>query len=277
MARLRDALGELGIGGQRARLHDLHGDHRAAASHVADGGNARRHVGEARDEEVTDRPCTPVEVIDLHGLDRAQRCRAGDGVASVGATQASDMNGIHDVGAPGDGGERQSRRDALGGSDQVRDDALVLAGEPRAGATEAGLDLVGDEDDAVLRGVVAQCLEEAGRGDDEPALTLDGLDQDGRDAAATDLLLHFRDRPGGHLEAAVRAVVEGVGHWHAVDLGRERTEVVLVGHRLGREGHREIGAAVVSVVEDHHGLALGVGARDLDGVLDRLGSGVEQG
>ena len=57
--------------------------------------------------------------------------------------------GVHDLGAAGDGGERQAAGDALGGDDEVGHDALVLAGEHGAGAGEPGLHLVGDEDDAV--------------------------------------------------------------------------------------------------------------------------------
>ena len=50
----------------------------------------------------------------------------------------------------------------LADRDQVGDDALVLAGEPGAGAAHAGLDLVGDEDDAVARRPLRERREEAG-------------------------------------------------------------------------------------------------------------------
>ena len=72
------------------------------------------------------------------------------------------------------------------------------------------------------------------------------------------------------------AVAERVGHRHAVDLGRERPERVLVGHVLRGQRHREVGAAVVAVVEDDDRLPPGVGAGDLHRVLDGLGTGVEQ-
>ena len=91
-----------------------------------------------------------VEVQLPHRLDGAERRGAGHRVAAVGAAEAAGVRGVHDLGAAGDGGQRQTARDALGGGDQVRDDALVLAGEPLAGAAEAGLDLVRDEDDAVV-------------------------------------------------------------------------------------------------------------------------------
>ena len=62
----------------------------------------------------------------------------------------------------------------------------------------------------------------------------------------------------------------------AIDLGRERAEAALVGHRLRGERHREVRPAVVAVVERDDGLLAGVLAGDLDGVLDRFGAGVEQ-
>ena len=38
----------------------------------------------------------------------------------------------------------------LGGGDQIRHDTLVLAGEPRSGAGDPGLHLVGDQHDAAV-------------------------------------------------------------------------------------------------------------------------------
>ena len=69
---------------------------------------------------------------------------------------------------------------------------------------------------------------------------------------------------------------ERVGHRQPVDLGGERPERVLVRHRLRGQRHRQVGPAVVRVVEDDDRGAAGVGAGDLDGVLHRLGAGVEQ-
>ena len=72
------------------------------------------------------------------------------------------------------------------------------------------------------------------------------------------------------------AVAERVGHRGAVDLARERPEAVLVRHVLRRHRHRQVGAAVVGVLEDDDRVAAGGDAGDLHGVLDRLGAGVEQ-
>ena len=68
---------------------------------------------------------------------------------------------------------------------------------------------------------------------------------------------------GGHLLAEL-GVAERIGQRRAVDLRRERAEAVLVGHRLRGQRHREVGAAVIGVVERHHRLLAGVRAGDLD-------------
>src|SRR4026207_836394 len=57
----------------------------------------------------------------------------------------------------------------LAGADQARPPSRVLAGEHRAGPAEPGLDLVGDEHDAVLAGELGDAGEETGGGDDEAA------------------------------------------------------------------------------------------------------------
>ena len=113
------------------------------------------------------------------------------------------MRRVHDLGAARDGGERQTARDALGGGDQVRDDALVLAGEPLAGAAEAGLDLVGDEDDAVVSAHHAASAAGSPRRLDEPALARDRLDDDRGDVVGADLLVICVDGLRGRLGAGV--------------------------------------------------------------------------
>ena len=70
--------------------------------------------------------------------------------------------------------------------------------------------------------------------------------------------------------------MEGVRQRNAVDLTGKRPEGLLVRHVLGRHRHGEVCTSVVAVLEHHHGLTLGVGAGDLDGVLHSLGAGVEQ-
>ena len=51
---------------------------------------------------------------------------------------------------------------------------------------------------------------------------------------------------------------------------------MLVGHRLGGQCHRQVGPAVICVIERHHGRFACVRPGDLDRVLDRFRAGVEQ-
>ena len=69
-------------------------------------------------------------------------------------------------------------------------------------------------------------------------------------------------------DAAVR-----VRRRRAVDVGRERAEALLVDELRGHR-HRQVRAAVEGAVEDDDAGSAGRGARDLDGVLDRLGARV---
>jgi hypothetical protein len=61
-----------------------------------------------------------------------------------------------------------------------------------------------------------------------------------------------------------------------VDLGRKRAEAGLVGRDLAGECHAQVSAAVKGAVEADDARATGVGTGDLDGVLDRFGTGREE-
>ena len=77
--------------------------------------------------------------------------------------------------------ERHAGRDAFGDADDVGLDAGVLDGPPLSGSADAGLDLVGDEQDAVPVADAADLLEEVVGRDDVAAFALDGLEDDGGD------------------------------------------------------------------------------------------------
>ena len=76
--------------------------------------------------------------------------------------------------------------------------------------------------------------------------------------------------------APLESVVEGVRVGCVMHVGGEGPKAELVGHRLEGHRHREVGAPVVGVVEHADPGPTGVLSRDLDGVLDGLGAGVEQ-
>ena len=110
-------------------------------------------------------------------------------------------------------------------------DAEVLDREEPAGAAEAGLDLVGDEDDAVAVAEPAQAAHELGRSHDEATFALYGLEHDRRDLLGRDT---HRKR-AVELASADSASGPSVGvrERDRVDLGRERPEPGLVRMSLG--------------------------------------------
>src|SRR5713226_4395625 len=124
---------------------------------------------------------TGEEAVFLDGLDGGQGGGARKRVAAVGSAESAHAGGVHDFGAAGDGGDGHAAAERFRHSDQIRLDAEMFGGEPFAGAGEAGLDFVGDEEDAVLAADVLQQLEIAGRGNDEAAFAENGFGDDGGD------------------------------------------------------------------------------------------------
>ncbi|MCY1486270.1 hypothetical protein D9M68_199090 [compost metagenome] len=101
--------------------------------------------------------------------------------------------------------EREAAADALGNGHDIRADARPLMGEKLAGAADAGLNLVEDQEQAEFVAEGAQFLHEfLGRGTDA-ALALDRLDQD-RGGLLGDRILDGRD-------VAERNLVEPWGLW----------------------------------------------------------------
>ena len=156
--------------------------------------------------------------------------------------------------------DREPAADALRDGDRVGGDARVLEGEPLAGASGAGLDLVDDEQRAVPVGELARGLEEPVGQLDDAGLALDGLDEERRDGVVEGVLERL-DRGGDVLDAAGQRL-ERLAH------------VRLAGER--ERAHR---AAVEAVDEREHagaGAARVVEPRELERGLVRLGAGVAE-
>src|SRR5579872_4624363 len=90
------------------------------------------------------------QIFFLHEIDIGESGGAGDGIASEGGEMVAGFEGSGDFGAGGEGAQGESVGDAFGGDQDVGDDSVVLDGKHFAGAGEAGLDFVGDEEDVVL-------------------------------------------------------------------------------------------------------------------------------
>ena len=81
-------------------------------------------------------------------------------VASSRRAWRQPLDDAHHLGAAAEGADRHAAADALGQAEQVGLDAELL-GRAAVGEHDPGLDLVEDEHDAVLRGQLADPLQEA--------------------------------------------------------------------------------------------------------------------
>ena len=178
----------------------------------------------------------------------------------------------HEVAGCDDRAEGKSTAERLRERHHVRGHAELLSGEPGAGATEACLDLVEDQQGADARREHAQRTEERGRRRDIPAFAEHRLDEDRGDVLGRDLVLEhrveLREAMGG-----ARLRIVGAGHG-ARERIRERRDVHLgkeraVAAAVGRLRRRERGGAgrppVETAAEDDDRLAAG----RLTGQLDR--------
>src|ERR1039457_4350212 len=88
-------------------------------------------------------------------------------------------NPVHDLGAAQGDAERHARSDAFGHTDDVGLYPGVLNRPPLAGATDAALDLVDDQQNAVTVADAAKFLHKSRGRDDVAAFPLNGLDENG--------------------------------------------------------------------------------------------------
>ena len=141
---------------------------------------------------------------------------------------------------------REAAADALGDRHDVGRDARPFIGEELAGAADAALDLVEDQQQAVLVAELAQAPQRLRREDADAALALHGLEQDRRGLGADQLL--------GGVDVVEGDLVE------AFDLRAEAFEVF----RLAAGGDRRQRAAVEGAFEGDGAEALGMAVDDSD-------------
>jgi hypothetical protein len=258
------------VGGPR--LDELDGQHGSTATDVPDLREVLLHRTQARHHHRLDVPGEGARIVLPHPADRPECSSARHRVSSVGATKATCVHRIHQFRAPGDGSQRHSTGDALGGGDHVGNHAVVGDREPVTRSAKTRLDLICDEHDPVGRCELRKGRQEPGSGGDETALTLDRFDHDRGDVMRAHFLVDLRGRPQGNFLAIVWTIAERVTRRNPVDLGGERSEALLVRHVLRGQRHREVGAPVIAVLEHHHGGALGGVAGDLHSVLYGFGT-----
>ena len=90
------------------------------------------------------------QVLLFENVEHRQRGDASERIAGVGSAEPARIGGIHDRGAADDAGKRKTAGKTLGDADQIRLDGVMLHREHFAGPSEAGLHLIGDQDDAML-------------------------------------------------------------------------------------------------------------------------------
>ncbi len=239
---------------------DLHADHQPEAPDLADGGEA---LGQGR-EALAQLPAAADgvgAVLPHDELERRQGRGAGDRVAAE-RRGVAPAGPVHHRGPRDHRAQRQPVGDPLREADDVAGDAPVLGGEHLARAADAALDLVEDEQHAVLVAEPAQARQEVRRRDDVPALALDRLDEDRR---------QLFGRADGLQEGldAVEVAVAGV-----VDLGDQRGEAAALQGLGTAERHGAVGPPVEGVHEGEGPVAACVPPGQLEGRLDRLGAGV---
>src|SRR5208283_4245275 len=110
-----------------------------------------------------------------HVLDVGERRGTRNRIASEGGEVIARLKGRSDFVAGGEGRERESVGNTFGRDQDVRLDAEVLDGEHFAGAAEAGLHFIADEEDAVAVENLFYLAEVVGRRNDNASLAHHGL------------------------------------------------------------------------------------------------------
>ena len=145
------------------------------------------------------------QLLLFHHVQGGQGGGAGHRVGAVGAALGTRRAAGHQGPAGGHGGQRVAAGQPLGGDQHVRLNVEMLVAPEPPGAPVAGLDFIGDQQDAVLVAALAQALHEALGGGVVAVFPLHRLD----------------DHGGG-----VRG--RGLGHQHVVQLAQAEVHGVVL-------------------------------------------------
>ena len=217
-----------------------------------------------------------VHVVEEAGLgedvDGGQRGGAADRVAAVGAAVAALRPAPHQGFGRADRRDREARAEALRHHDHVGPHAVVLDREHLAGAAEAGLHLVGDEQDAVLAADLFEAAEERHRCREVAAFTELGFDDHRRGLGGRGLRLEQE----AHLVEAPVAVRVVSGEGRDEHARGQRPVPGAVARLRGRHRHRLVRAAVKAALEHDRVGPAGRLLRELHRALSRLGARVRE-
>ena len=255
MRRLRDRGGERGIRLTRRGVDEFGGDHRAVAAHVADAAGRPPELPQPLRRGSRSISCARSSIPSCsNDVDRGERRGAGDRVAAVGAAEAAGVRGVHDLGAPGHRGERQAAGDALGGRDQVGDDAEHARSRTCAPVRAKPVWISSAmKTTSLARHQSTSAGRKPSAGTMKPPSPWIGSMMTAARLSAPTCFSMTRDGLLRRLGAG-EAVAEGVRQRAR---GRPRTRTARTRSCtacLRGERHREVGAAVVAVVERDDGL-----------------------
>ena len=255
-----DAAHAAGVNNLLGRALHLHPDEQPAAAHFEDLRIALHQRLKALLEERAHLLGVVEQALLLNDIEHRKGGGAGNGVAAEGRAERAGVEQVGEVGAGEAGAEGKAAAKRLGQGEHIGLDAKLLPGEEGAGAAHAGLHLVHQEQEVVLLAERSDAFDELGRGGDDAALGLDGLEHDG------DGLIREGGLDGG--EVVVIGIGKADGH---------RVEALLDLLLGGGRAHGQ-GPAVEALIEGDHFVAAAVGrapeAGDLDHILVGLGAGV---
>ena len=197
--------------------------HQPFAAHIADERMLLLQLFEPCAEMGANCVCVDAQMFFFDDFDRGARGDAGDGIAAKSGDREAAVGGGEFARRNG-GPDGHAVTHPFGARDDVGDHFPVLDAEPMlAGASEAGLHFVRDEEAAVFFHRVEDDLEVFGRRGDESADALNGFCDEGGDVAAgTGLdeifdVIRARHAAVGILQAEGAAVAirtDGVSHAH---------------------------------------------------------------
>ena len=222
-------------------------------------------------------------MVPFHDFNDFQSRSAGQGVAAEGTADDAGRDGFHDFFAGYDGAEGNAAADGFGRSDDVRRAAgffPVFRSQHAARTAPAGLDFVGNEQDAVVVADFAQRFDPGDRSRDEAAFTLERFDDDGCDVFCRrgiheDFLQGIHVKFQGFVIAqACRFAVE-IRKFGTVYAVRERPHAAGVGF-LSRHGHGHERAPVEGTGEDDDIRPFRISFGDFDGVFVGFGAAVDE-
>jgi len=245
-------------------LMELNGQYQPLSADFLDDGVPCLEFPELRDEEIAHAGGVLDQGLVIDDLEGREPGGHGEIVAAEGGgmddTAIQLAEGfLVNVPAGGDGADGDvPAAEGLGEGDDVGLEVPMLEAEPFAGPAEPALDLVGNEEGAMLAAEGLDLDEEIAGGIFD-AFALDGLEDDGGDVAAGEEGFDAGKIADGDAMAALEVRAETV-----LEMG------------IAHDGQGTHGKAVEGAFQRDEPAASGGGAGELDGALHGLGAGVTE-